>query len=149
MIKTSLIYVEQDGRYLMLHRVRKKQDINKDKWIGVGGKFEKDETPEICAAREMREETGLTPDSLIYRGIVYFYSENDDEEMHLFTCTEFKGTLTDCDEGTLEWIKKEEVTNLNLWEGDRVFLKLLAEDAPFFRLELRYQGEKLVEAKLL
>lgn len=148
MIKTSLIYVEQDGRYLMLHRVRKKQDINKDKWIGVGGKFEKDETPEICAAREMREETGLAPDRLIYRGIVYFYSENDDEEMHLFTCTEFKGTLTDCDEGTLEWIKKEEVTNLNLWEGDRVFLKLLAEDAPFFRLELRYQGEKLVEAKL-
>ncbi len=133
----------------MLLRNKKEIDENKGKWIGVGGKFEKDETPEICAAREMREETGLTPDRLIYRGIVYFYSENDDEEMHLFTCTEFKGTLTDCDEGTLEWIKKEEVTNLNLWEGDRVFLKLLAVDAPFFRLELRYQGEKLVEAKLL
>lgn len=149
MIKTSLIYVERDGCYLMLHRVRKKQDINKDKWIGVGGKFEKNETPEECAAREMREETGLTPARLSYRGIVYFFSENDDEEMHLFTCDDFSGTLADCDEGTLEWVKKEEVTNLNLWEGDRVFLKLLSDDAPFFRLKLIYQGEKLVKQELI
>lgn len=149
MIKTSLIYVEQDGKYLMLHRIRKKQDVNKDKWIGVGGKFEPGETPGQCAAREMREETGLTPAKLKYRGIVYFYSENDNEEMHLFTCDEFSGTLTDCDEGNLEWVKKEDVTNLNLWEGDRVFLKLLSEDAPFFKLKLTYQGDKLVGNELI
>lgn len=149
MIRSSLIYVERDGKYLMLHRVKKKNDLNKDKWIGVGGKFENDETPHECAAREMREETGLIPSELSYRGIVYFHSELEDEEMHLFTCTEFTGEITDCDEGTLEWVEKESVTSLNLWEGDRVFLKLLAEDAPFFELELVYNGDKLVNSRLL
>lgn len=149
MIKSSLIYMERDGKYLMLHRVRKKNDMNRDKWLGVGGKFEPGETPEQCALRETVEETGLTPARLDYRGIVYFYSGYGDEEMHLFTCTEFDGTLSDCDEGVLEWVDKDKVTSLNLWEGDKVFLKLLSDDAPFFRLRLVYDGERLAESELL
>lgn len=149
MIKSSLIYVEKDGCYLMLHRVKKQKDLNKDKWIGVGGKFEAGETPEMCAAREMREETGLRSDRLRYRGIVYFYSDLEDEEMHLFTCTEFNGTLHECDEGTLEWVPKEKVTSLNIWEGDKKFLKLLADDAGFFRMKLVYEGDKLVSFEML
>jgi len=148
-IKSSLIYMERDGKYLMLHRVRKQNDMNRDKWIGVGGKFEEGETPQQCALRETKEETGLTPINLNYRAIVYFYSEYGDEEMHLFTCTEFTGTLTDCDEGVLEWVDKDKVTELNLWEGDKVFLKLLSEDAPFFRLKLVYEGDRLSRSEIL
>lgn len=150
MLKTSLIYVEKDDCYLMLHRVRKKNDLNKDKWIGVGGKFEPGETPEECAAREMLEETGLTPSELNYRGIVWFSSnEAPEEEMHLFTCSVFTGSLHICEEGTLEWVKKSSLPTLNLWEGDYVFLKLLEDNSPFFRLKLRYEGQKLAESVLL
>lgn len=146
MLKSSLIYVENEGRYLMLHRVSKSNDPNKDKWIGVGGKLEDGETPEKCARREMTEETGLTPMDMTYRGVVMFRSDRwPDEEMHLFTCKEFSGKLIPCDEGVLEWVNKADVPRLPIWEGDKTFLKLLAEDAPFFRLELRYEGEKLAE----
>lgn len=146
MLKSSLIYVENEGRYLMLHRVSKSNDPNKDKWIGVGGKLEDGETPEKCARREMTEETGLTPMDMTYRGVVMFRSDRwPDEEMHLFTCKEFSGKLIPCDEGVLEWVNKADVPRLPIWEGDKIFLKLLAEDAPFFRLELRYEGEKLAE----
>ncbi|MCR4577164.1 MAG: 8-oxo-dGTP diphosphatase [Clostridiales bacterium] len=149
MLKSSLIYVENAGRYLMLHRVSKSNDPNKDKWIGVGGKLEDGETPEECARREMTEETGLTPMDMSYRGVVMFRSDRwPDEEMHLFTCREFSGKLIPCDEGVLEWVAKSEVPRLPIWEGDKIFLKLLAEDAPFFRLNLRYEGEKLAEWEL-
>jgi 8-oxo-dGTP diphosphatase len=144
MLKSSLIYVENAGRYLMLHRVSKSNDPNKDKWIGVGGKLENGETPEACARREMTEETGLTPIDMAYRGVVMFRSDKwPDEEMHLFTCKEFSGELGPCDEGVLEWVNKTDVPRLPIWEGDRIFLRLLAEDAPFFRLNLWYRGETL------
>ena len=148
MIKSSLIYIEKDESYLMLHRVSKQNDPNKDKWIGVGGKFENGETPEECAAREMKEETGLVAKRLEYRGIVHFESDKwESEEMHLFTCREFEGKQTPCDEGKLEWVKKADVPSLNLWEGDRVFLKKLANEEPFFELKLIYEGEKLIKSE--
>ena len=144
MIKCTLIYLEQNDQYLMLHRIKKARDVNKDKWIGVGGKFEPGETPEQCACREMTEETGLIPLKLRYRGIVYFENSLcESEEMHLFTCTEFKGKVKDCDEGELVWIKKKEIYQLNLWEGDRIFLEKLSTDSPFFQLRLIYCGDKL------
>lgn len=150
MQKTSLIYVEQDGKYLMLHRVSKKNDPNHDKWIGVGGKFEPGEGAEMCARREMYEETGLTALTLEYRGIVDFYCDvATDEEMHLFTCKDFSGLLRPCDEGVLEWVEKSRVGELRLWEGDKIFLKLLAQDAPFFHLELRYEGDRLASSRML
>jgi len=150
MIKSSLIYVEHDGCYLMLHRVKKAQDPNKGKWIGVGGKFEQGETHEQCAAREMWEETGLTPSKLEYRGLVHFRSNVcDDEDMYLFTCTDYSGELKDCNEGELKWIPIGDVLSLNLWEGDRVFLELLQQNAPFFELSLYYEGDKLVRSELM
>ena len=149
MLVSTLIYVEKDDSYLMLHRIKKQGDVNKDKWIGVGGKLEVGETVRECAERELNEETGLTAQKLDYRGIVYF--ENTlypSEEMHLFTCDMFSGRLTDCDEGELEWVKKRDIDKLNIWEGDRIFLKLLSEGAPFFELTLKYDGDKLIESAL-
>ncbi len=150
MINTTLCYVEQDGKYLMLHRVKKKNDLNHDKWIGIGGKFEKGESPEDCLLREAREETGLTLTSYRYRGIVTFVSGPDAEAeyMHLFTADGFEGALKVCDEGDLEWIEKEKLLELTLWEGDKIFLRLLDEDAPFFSLKLTYDGDRLAEAVL-
>ena len=149
MINTSLCYIEQDGKYLLLHRVKKKKDINKDKWIGIGGKFEENESPEDCIIREALEETGLT---IIpkYRGIVTFISDgmNETEFMHLFTAKEFSGNLKECDEGVLEWIPKEEVIKLPHWDGDIIFLALLNQEAPFFSLKLTYRKDVLVEAIL-
>ena len=132
----------------MLHRVKKQNDINKDKWIGIGGKFEDRESPDECLLREVREETGLTLTSWQCRGIVTFLSENDGEYMYLFTADGFDGILKDCDEGDLQWVSREFLHTLPMWEGDKIFLDLLWQDAPFFLLTLRYQGDRLVEAVL-
>lgn len=146
---TTLCYVEKDGQYLMLHRVSKKNDVNKDKWIGIGGHFEEGESPEECLLREAKEETGLTLTSWQFRGIVTFHAEGwPTEYMCLYTADGFEGELTSCEEGILEWVPKDALQEKNLWEGDRLFLKLLAEDAPFFSMKLMYQGDKLTEAVL-
>ncbi|MBQ8662766.1 MAG: 8-oxo-dGTP diphosphatase [Eubacterium sp.] len=146
---TTLCYIEQDGKYLMMHRIKKKNDINQEKWIGIGGHFEPDESPEECLLREALEETGLTLTSYRFRGLVTFLSDKwQTEYMCLYTADGFEGTLTDCNEGELVWVDKEEVMNLNLWEGDKIFFRLLNENAPFFSLKLRYEGETLVEAVL-
>ena len=150
MINTTLCYIEKDGKYLMLHRVKKENDLNRDKWIGIGGKFEDKESPEQCNAREVLEETGLSLVSPKYRAIVTFVSDEwETEFMHIFTADEFFGELKECDEGILEWIDKDEILSLPLWEGDKIFLKLISEaDQPFFSLRLEYSGEKLVKADL-
>lgn len=149
LLQTTLCYLEQDGCYLMLHRVKKKQDVNHDKWIGVGGKFEPGETALACALREVREETGLTMLDPRYRGIVDFDCPPwPAERMHLYTCARFRGELTGCDEGTLEWVPKDAVQDLPIWPGDKLFFRQLAAGAPFFHLELSYQGDVLVRAVL-
>lgn len=149
MINSTLCYLERDDEYLMLHRVKKKNDMNHDKWLGVGGKFEDKESPEDCILRETFEETGLTLTDYRYRGLVTFVSdEYPTEYMHLFTATDWTGTPLDCDEGELAWIKKETLMSLPMWEGDKIFLRLLEENGPFFSLKLKYEGEKLVLAVL-
>ena len=148
MLQTTLCYLDINDQTLMLHRVKKKNDINHDKWIGIGGKFEHGESPEECMLREFREETGLTLKEWAYRGIVTFVSEDWCEYMHLFTGTQVEGTLCECDEGTLEWVPWKEITSLPIWEGDKVFLRLLKERKAFFSLKLAYEGEKLVRAVL-
>ena len=146
---TTLCYIEKDDSYLMLHRVRKKHDVNKDKWIGIGGHFEENESPEECLLRETKEETGLTLTSWKFRGIVTFISEGwDTEYMCLYTADGYEGEMIPCNEGVLEWVKKEDLLKLNLWEGDKIFLKLLQENAPFFSLKLAYKGDQLEEAVL-
>lgn len=149
MINTCLCYIEKEGKYLMLHRVKKENDLNHDKWVGIGGKFEIGETPEECCLRESFEETGLTLKNLSYRGLVTFVSDEwGTEYMHLFHSNSFEGDLKECDEGNLEWVEKSDVYNLPLWAGDKIFLKLLEEDIPFFSLKLVYEGEKLINAVL-
>lgn len=149
MRNTSLCYIERDGCYLMLHRVKKLNDENRDKWIGIGGKFEEGESPEDCMRREMREETGLSAESWEYRGIVTFVSDEwGTEYMHLFRCLDFSGQISDCDEGVLEWIEKDRLLSLPIWEGDRIFLRLLDSDCPFFSLKLCYEGDRLTQAVL-
>ena len=146
---TTLCYIEKDDSYLMLHRVRKEKDINKDKWIGVGGHFEAEESPEDCLLREVREETGLELTSWRLRGIVTFSFEGfGTEYMFLYTADGFEGVLTDCDEGTLEWVEKSAVCELPIWEGDKIFFRLLEEQAGFFSLKLSYVGDRLAEAVL-
>ena len=146
---TTLCYLEQGDRYLLLHRTKKENDENRDKWIGVGGKFEDGESPEDCVKREVFEETGLTLTSYRYRGIVTFVSDvYPCEYMHLFTADGWTGEEKECDEGELEWISKGDFLKLPMWEGDRIFLNLLEQNAPFFSLKLVYHGEKLVESVL-
>ena len=146
---TTLCYLERGSEYLMLHRVTKKNDENHDKWIGVGGKFEAGESPEDCVVRECFEETGLRLTDYRYRGIVTFVSDEwGTEYMHLFTATGFEGEQHPCDEGELAWIDKCRLRELTLWEGDRIFLRLLEEDVPFFSLKLVYRGDALVQAVL-
>ena len=146
---TTLCYIEKGDSYLMLHRVSKKHDVNKDTWIGIGGHFEENESPEECLLREAKEETGLTLTSWKFRGIVTFISEGwNTEYMCLYTADGYEGEIIPCNEGVLEWIRKEDLLKLNLWEGDKIFLKLLQENAPFFSLKLAYKGDVLTEAVL-
>ena len=149
MINTTLCYIQRDSQYLMLHRVKKENDLNHDKWIGVGGKFEDRESPEECLLREAKEETGLTLTRYRYRGLVTFVSDRwSTEYMHLFTADGFEGELISCDEGDLEWVDLDRIPDLPLWEGDQIFLGLLASEAPFFSLKLEYRGDSLVYAAL-
>ena len=149
MLNTTLCYVTRGSEVLMLHRVKKKNDLNKDKWIGIGGKFEGEESPDECLLREAKEETGLTLTRWRCRGMVTFLSDTyEGEYMYLFTADGFEGELTDCPEGDLQWVSREFLDSLPKWEGDKIFLDLLWQDAPFFLLKLRYEGDKLVEAVL-
>lgn len=146
---STLCYIEQDDQYLMLHRTVKKHDVNKDKWIGVGGHFEYGESPEDCLLREVKEETGLTLTSWRFRGILTFLCDDwPMEYICLFTADGFEGEMISCDEGILEWVDKKDILSLNLWEGDKIFFKLLAEEQPFFSLKLVYQGDCLRQASL-
>lgn len=147
--QTTLCYIEKDDCYLMLHRIKKENDENRDKWIGVGGKFLDKESPEDCVLRETLEETGLTLTDYSYRGIVTFVSDLwPTEYMHLFKAKGFTGTLSQCDEGVLEWLPKKKLFELPMWAGDRIFLDLLDRDVPFFSLKLVYEGETLRQAML-
>lgn len=149
MINSTLCYLEQGNQYLMLHRVKKAHDLNHDKWIGVGGKFQEGESPEDCILRETWEETGLTLTEYRYRGLVTFVSDQAPTEyMHLFTATGWTGTPHPCDEGELAWIEKAALMQLPMWEGDRIFLDLLDRQVPFFSLKLCYEGDRLTQAVL-
>ena len=150
MKNTTLCYLTRGDEVLMLHRVKKENDINRDKWIGIGGKFEEGESPDECLFREVLEETGLTLNTWRCRGVVTFLTDDpaQGEFMYLFTSEDFSGELRECDEGDLEWVKREFLNGLPKWEGDQIFLDLLWQDAPFFLLKLRYSGDKLTEAVL-
>ena len=149
MNNTTLCYLLQGDQVLLLHRVKKENDLNHDKWIGIGGKFEEGESPEECLLREAWEETGLTLTDYQYRGIVTFVSnEWEGEYMHLYTATGWTGALKECNEGVLEWVSREKMKELPQWEGDKIFLRLLEEEAPFFSLKLSYEGDRLTYAAL-
>ena len=150
MINSTLCYITRGNEVLMLHRVKKKNDVNQDKWIGIGGKFEGDESPDECLLREAWEETGLRLKRWQCRGVITFLTNGpwEGEFMYLFTADEFEGELKECDEGNLQWVSRDFLDQLPKWEGDQIFLDLLWQDAPFFLLKLRYDGEKLVEAVL-
>lgn len=149
---TTLCYLEKNDSYLLLHRIKKQNDINKDKWIGVGGHFEDFESPDECLVREVFEETGLKLNSYQFRGIVTFVSHDSGEKMYeymcLYTSSDFSGTMIDCDEGKLEWVKKADMKKLNFWEGDYIFLDLIEKNEPFFSLKLEYKNGSLEKAIL-
>ena len=140
-INSTLIHLERDGKYLMLHRTKKEGDYNKDKWIGVGGKFEPRESPEDCARRETLEETGLTIGDMVYRGIVTFIYQDITEYMHLFSSEDFSGKIKTCDEGELEWVDIDKICTLPIWEGDKIFFRLLEQKVPFFSVKLVYDDD--------
>ena len=149
MILSTLCYIEKDDKYLMLHRTKKKNDINKDKWLGIGGKFEEGESPEECIVREVMEETGLKLNSYQLRTIVTYVSTNwETEYMYVFTSNDFTGDLIECNEGDLQWIDKKEVTKLNTWEGDKILVEKLQNDSSFFTVKFEYDGDKLVKYNL-
>ena len=146
---TTLCYIERENQYLMLHRIKKEKDINKDKWIGVGGHFEAGESPEDCLLREVKEETGLTLLSYQFRGIITFLCDNyPTEYMCLYTADQYEGQMMECQEGQLEWVDKEKVQELNLWTGDKIFFQLLEKNVSFFSLKLVYEKDVLKEAIL-
>lgn len=149
MKNTTLCYIQRENQYLMLHRIKKKNDLNQDKWIGVGGKCEENESPEECLLRECWEETGLILTRWRYRGLVTFVSDRwEGEYMHLYTTDRFSGAIGPCSEGVLEWLDKKALRSLQLWSGDHIFLDLLETEAPFFSLKLVYEGDLLVQAVL-
>ena len=149
MLNTTLCYITRGDQVLLLHRTKKEKDINKDKWIGIGGKFEGEESPEECLLREAYEETGLRLTGWKCRGVVTFLNDCcEGEFMYLFTADQFEGELKECDEGELKWVSRAFMDQLPTWEGDKIFLELLWQDAPFFLLTLRYRGDKLIEAIL-
>lgn len=149
MTMTTLCYIEKDDAYLMLHRIKKEKDINKDKWIGIGGHFETGESPEDCLLREVKEETGLTLTAYRFRGILTFLCDDiTDYYICLYTADGYEGELKECSEGALEWVPKDKIKDLQLWEGDLIFFRLLEENAPFFSLKLRYVQDVLTEAVL-
>ena len=149
MQNTTLCYIEKDDSYLMLHRVKKENDYNKDKWIGIGGKFEQCESPEDCVLREVKEETGLTLASYKYCGLVTFVSDNNfTEYMHLFYSNDFSGTLIECEEGDLQWVKKNKMNDLPHWKGDEIFLDSIEKKRAFFSLKLNYENSVLISAVL-
>lgn len=145
MILSTICYIEKNNQYLMLHRTKKEKDISKDKWIGIGGKFKNNESPEECIKREVFEETGLKLKTFKLRGIVTYTSKEwETEYMYIFTSNDFEGDLIECNEGDLEWIDKEKIVNLNTWEGDKLFLKKLENDNNFFTMKFEYDGDNLL-----
>ena len=146
---TTLCYIEKDNKYLMLHRTKKENDISKDKWLGVGGKFEDEESPEECIKRETKEETGLNLNKIKLRCIVTYVSTNwETEYMYVFTSNDFDGNLIDCNEGDLQWIDKDKVLTLNTWEGDKIFIEKIQKDDSFFTIKFKYDGYKLLNYEL-
>ena len=150
MKNTTLCYIEKDGKYLMMHRIKKDNDENRDKWIGIGGKIENGESPHECIRREILEETGLTVTNPEYRGLITFISNEFEQQfMHLFVAKDFSGTLNEsCDEGKLEWVEKDKISSLPIWEGDKIFLDLLQTENRFFSVKLVYRGDTLAESKI-
>ena len=150
MKNTTLCYIERDGAYLMMHRIKKENDENRDKWVGIGGKLESGESPHDCVIREIKEETGLIVKSPRYRGLITFVSDiYGTEYMHLFTADIFTGCIkSSCDEGVLEWVSKSDIYALPIWEGDKIFLKLLESEERFFSLKLVYNGDRLISHTL-
>lgn len=149
MKNTTLCYIEKDGKYLMLHRTKKEADINKDKWLGIGGKFEKDESPEECIIRETREETGLELQKIDLKCIItYVCKDWETEYTYVYTSKEFDGELIECNEGDLEWVDIDRIPSLNLWEGDKIFLKKIQEEEGFFTAKFVYDGDKLLNYKI-
>lgn len=145
MILSTICYIEKEGKYLMLHRTKKKNDINKEKWLGIGGKFVDKESPEECIIREVKEETGLILNSVSLRGILTFINTIcETEYIFVFTSNNFTGNLIECNEGDLQWVDKEKVTSLNLWEGDKIFIEKIKEESPFFTIKYIYDGDTLL-----
>lgn len=149
MMLSTVCYIEKEGKYLMLHRTKKKNDINEGKWLGIGGKFEDKESPEDCIIREVKEETGLTLNSVKLRGILTFINTIcETEYIYVFTSNDFTGNLIECNEGELKWVEKEKVTSLNLWEGDKIFIEKIKEESPFFTIKYVYDGDTLLHYDL-
>lgn len=149
MMLSTVCYIEKEGKYLMLHRTKKKNDINEGKWLGIGGKFKDKESPEDCIIREVKEETGLALNSVKLRGILTFINTIcETEYIYVFTSNDFTGNLIECNEGELKWVEKEKVTSLNLWEGDKIFVEKIKEESPFFTIKYVYDGDTLLHYDL-